>query len=421
MGSSTGEAQSFTIKAANENLAGAGDYEVTLTIRTTGGTAIPGVSVWLNTAADRSTAVAGPKTTDDSGQVTFNCNYTSYNIYCHLAGYTFATATMTPAAGSVTFTKDIGTAATVGGDTGYDESFLTRAIAKTRMHVDEPTINKKYTDDEVIEQLEFSYIQILEAKNRNSQTPAVATVTITVATGTTEYILPYTVGTVEAIYEGESSGAKIFYESRSQYNMFGRRLWVTGNVLNLQAAGLIPVGTELIVEYIPMGVARLHHGTCTLNTGGTIATFGATPNVGTLDTHANAYLGSTLRLINVDGTTVTGNYMQERQITAYDNTTRAATVSPAFDPVPTTDDGSIYYEIAPAIHRGLDLIVPLHAAYSIAAIEGNRKRAGTILTLYKEALRNVRQQAYYSNVQECARVRADNFDNRFFSGGYSGA
>ena len=421
LGSSTGEAFSFSIKAANENLAGAGDYAVALTIRTTGGTAIAGVSVWLNTASSRASAVAGPLTTDDAGLVTFNCSYTAYNIYCHLAGYSFANATMTPAAGSVTFTKDIGTAAVVGGDTGYSESFLSRAIAKTRLHVDEPTINKKYTDAEVIEQLEFSYIQILEEKNRNSQTPAVATVTITMASGTTEYILPYTVGTVEAIYSGESSGAKLFYESRSQYNPYGKRIWVTGNVLNIQAAGLIPIGTEVIVEYLPMGVARLHHGTCTINTAGTIVTFGATPNVGTLDTHANAYLGCTLRILNTDGTTVTGNYMQERQITAYDHTTRAATVAPAFSPVPTTDNGSIYYEIAPAIHRGLDLMVPLHAAYSIAAIEGNRKRAGTILSLYKEGLRNVRLQAYYSNVQECARMRADSFDNRFFSGGYSGA
>jgi hypothetical protein len=413
-GSTNGETFGFKVWAANENLAGAGDYAVTLTIRTTGGTAIPGVSVWLNTASDRSGAVAGPQTTNDSGLVTFQLSYTAYNIYCHLAGYTFAAASMTPAAGSVTFTKDIGTAAVVGGDTGYSESFLTRAIAETRKHIDEPAINAKYTDVNIIQQLEFSYIQVLEAKNRNSMTPAVAKVTLTVAADTTEYILPYTIGSVVAIYEAEAYGGKLFYSSRSQYNPLGQRVWVEGNILRLQTAGLLRLGEEITVEYIPMGVARLHHGTCTLNAAGTIATFGATPNVGTLDTHANAYLGSVLRLINVDGTTVTGNYMQERPISAYDNTTRAATVTPAFDPVPTTDDGSIYYEIAPAIHRGLDMIVPIHAAYSIAAVEGNRKRAGTIRTLYQEAIRNVRLQAYYSNEKECTRLRGDNVDNRFY-------
>jgi len=414
MGSSTGEAQSFTIKAANENLAGAGDYEVALTIRTTGGTAISGVSVWLNTASDRSDAVAGPQTTDDAGLVTFNCSYTAYNIYCHLAGYSFANATMTPAAGSVTFTKDIGTAAVVGGDTGYSDSFLSRAIAKTRMWVDEPAINAKYTDADIIGQLEFSYIHIIAEKNRNAQTPAVAKITLTVASSTEEYILPYTVGSIEAIYQATSGGGKLFYSSRGRYNPFGRRLWVEGNVIKFQSSGIVPIGTELTVEYIPSGTSRLHHGTCTINTAGTEVTFGATPNVGDLDTHHNAYTGCELRILNTDGTTVTGNYMQERPITAYDNTTRVATVAPALSPVPTTDNGSIYYEISPAIHKGLDLVVAIHAAYTIAAMEGNRKRAGTILTAYQEAIRNVRLQAYYSNVQECSEVRADSFDNRFF-------
>jgi hypothetical protein len=415
-GSKSGEVLSFTIKAANENLAGPGDYAVTLTIRTTAGVAIPGVSVWLNTASDRSDAVAGVKVTNDAGLVTFQLSYAAYNIYCHLAGYTFANATMTPAAGSVAFTKDIGTAVAVGGTTGYSDSFLTRAIAKTRLWIDEPAINAKYTDTNIIEQLEFSYIHVIAEKNRNAQTPAVAKITLTIAANTTEYILPYTVGTIEAIYKSESSGGKLFYSSRSRYNPFGQKLWVEGNVIKMQASGLFNTGEVLTVEYVPSGTARLHHGTCTINTAGTAVTLGATPNIGTLDTHHNAYTGCDLRILNTTGTTVTGNYMQERPITAYSNVTRIATVAPALSPVPTTDDGSIYYEIAPAIHKGLDLVVAIHAAYTIAAMEGNRKRAGTILTAYQEAIRNVRLQAYYSNVQECSEVRGDNFDNRHFGG-----
>jgi hypothetical protein len=413
-GSTNGEVISFKVYAADTNIAGAGDYAVTLTIRTTGGTAISGVSVWLNTASDRSSAVAGPMTTDDAGLVTFNLSYTAYNIYCHLAGYTFANATMTPAAGSVTFTKDIGTAAVVGGSTGYSDSFLSRSIAKVRQWIDEPAINAKYTDTEILEQLELSYISVVSEKNRSAQTPAVASVIVTLTAGTTEYILPYTIGTIEAIYEAEAYGGKLFYSSRSRYNPFGQRMWVEGNVLKLQDTGMLGFGDEITVEYIPSGTARLHHGTCTINSAGTEVTFGATPNVGTLDTHHNAYTGCVLRLLNTDGTTVTGNYQQERPITAYENTTRVATVAPALSPVPTTDDGSIYYEIAPAIHKGLDLVVPIHAAYTVAAMEGNRKRAGTILTAYREQIRNVRLQAYYSNVQECSKMRGDNFDNRFY-------
>ena len=419
-GSLNGEDFSFKVYAADTNIAGAGDYSVALTIRTTGGTAISGVSVWLNTASDRSGAVAGPLSTDDAGLVTFNLSYTAYNIYCHLAGYTFAAATMTPASGSVTFTKDIGTAAVVGGDTGYSDSFLSRSIAKVRQWIDEPAINAKYTDTEIVEQLELSYISVVAEKNRNSQTPAFAKITLTMSSGVTVYILPYTVGSIEAIYQSAEYGGKLFYSSRSKYNPFGQGLYVESNVIKLQDAALFGPTQEITVEYTPSGTARLHHGTCTLGADGTTAVFGATPNVGVLDTHHNAYTGTMFRLLNVDGTVVTGNYMQERPITEYDNTTRTATFSPVLSPVATTDDGSIYYEIAPAIHKGLDLVVAIHTAFTICSMEGNRKRAGTILTTYREAIRNVRLQAYYSNVQECSKLRGDNFDNRFYGPGYYG-
>jgi hypothetical protein len=95
-------------------IAGPGDYAVTLTIRTTGGSAVPGVRVWLNTSNDRTGNVAGTKVTNGSGQVTFNLEYTTYYMFCHLAGYTFASASFTAASGSVAFTKDIATATSAG-------------------------------------------------------------------------------------------------------------------------------------------------------------------------------------------------------------------------------------------------------------------------------------------------------------------
>lgn len=293
----------------------------------------------------------------------------------------------------------------------YADSFLTRGLADIRRHIDEPTVNAKYTDADLIRQLEFSYILVLGEKNRNALTPAVGRITITLAADTTTYILPYTVGSIEAIYEGDAGGGRIFYSSRSQYNPLGRFIWVEGNVIKVQTTGFLSLGTELTVEYIPSGIARLHHGACTLNAAGTIATFGATPNVGSLDTHHDAYVGSTFRIINVTGSVVTGNFQQERTMSAYANSTRAATLSPALTTVPTTDDGEILYEIAPAIHKGLDMVVAMHAAKTIAQIEG-LGRAATIQAAYQEAIRHVRLTAYYSNIQDAALLHGDNFDNR---------
>jgi hypothetical protein len=392
---------------------GVGDYAVTLTIRTTGGSAVSGVSVWVNTSNDRSGSVAGTKVTDSNGQVTFYLEYTTHYIFCHLSGYTFAAASFTASAGSVSFTKDIATAVNTGSSSFYADSFLSRCITDVRESLDEPTASAKYSDSRIIELLEKAYILVLNEKNRNSKTPAVVKQSLTIASGTTEYVLPHVLGSVYGVYDLDNdTGCKIFYDGRSRYNSFGQKLWLEENTLHIQTVDSFGLGSTLTVEWIPSGVARLHNGTCTISDDGLTVTFGSTPNAGELDTHHQAYAGSVFRCLGVDGSTVTGNYLQERIITDYDETTREATLDVALSPIPTTDDGYIYYEIAPAISKGMDTVVALYTAYRIMTTEGNLKRAKGILDAYRNELRNVRLTAYYSNMPEAPRQRGDNFDNR---------
>lgn len=390
---------------------GVGDYEVTLTIRTTGGSAVSGISVWVNSSNDRSGSVAGTKVTDTNGQVVFNLEYTTYYIFCNLSGYTFASASFTAASGSVSFTKDIATATSAGSSSYYADSFLTRAIADVRESTDEPTTKGKYTDARIIEHLEKAYILVLNEKNRNSRTPAVAKINKTIASGITAYVLPHTIASVHGIYKTDTSGGKVFYDSRSKYNTFGRGMWIENQTLHIQSTDMYGIDTEITIEYVPSGIARLHNGLCTLNSDGDVATLGATPNVGTLDTHHEAYAGSIFRILGAD---TTGDYLQERIITAYDETTREATLDVALSPIPT---GNIYYEIAPAISKGMDTIVALYAAYRLTATEGNTKRASSILKAYRNELRNVRLTAYYSYMPEAPIDRSDNPHNRRYAGG----
>jgi len=383
-----------------------GDYEVTLTIRTTGGVTVSGVSVWVNSSNNRSGSVAGTKITDTNGQVKFNLEYTTYYIFCHLSGYTFASASFTAAAGSVSFTKDIATATSAGSSAYYSDSFLSRAITDVRESTDEPTNKAKYTDARIIEHLEKAYILVLNEKNRNSRTPAVAKINKTIASGITTYVLPHTIASIHGIYKTDDTGGKVFYDSRSKFNSFGRGMWIENQTLHIQTVDMYGIDTEITIEYIPSGIARLHNGICTLNSDGDVATFGATPNVGALDTHHEAYTGSIFRILGAD---TTGNYLQERVITAYDETTREATLDVALSPIPT---GTIYYEIAPAISKGMDTVVALYAAYRIMSNEGNRKRAKSILDSYRDELRNVRLTAYYSYMPEAPIDRCDNPNNR---------
>ena len=390
---------------------GVGDYQVTLTIRTTGGTPVSGISVWVNSSNSRSASVAGTKVTDTNGQVVFNLEYTTYYLFCNLSGYTFASASFTSAAGSVSFTKDIATATSAGSSAFYSDSFLTRAIADVRESTDEPTQKAKYSSTRIIEHLEKAYIIVLNEINRNSRTPAVAKINKTIASGTTTYPLPHTVGSVHGIYKGDDTGGKVFYDSRSKFNAFGRGMWIENQTLHIQTTNLYGIGTELTIEYVPSGIARLHNGICTLNAAGDVVTFGATPNAGVLDTHHEAYAGSIFRCLGSDGT---GNYLQERGITAYNEIDREATLDAPLDPIPT--GSNIYYEIAPAISKGMDTVVALYAAWRITSTEGNAKRASNILKAYRNEIRNVRLTAYYSYLPEAPIDRSDSHNNRRYRG-----
>ena len=389
---------------------GAGDYEVTVTIRTTGGTALAGVRVWLSTDNDRENLNAGPYTTNDSGQVTFNCDYaTLYYVHCHLSGYNFAGASFTPAAGSVSFTKDIATSVVASGSASdYADSMLVRMIDKVRKWSDEPKLNSKYSDTWCIERAENVYALVLGEKRRQEQDPIVATVEITITSGQTSYELPTCMGPVQAVYYQDANtqfGYKLFYLRYGSHNSMGKGVWVEGHTLRVQR-GYSYIDQPLQVEFWPNGCARLHCGTLTLNADGDEATLGETPYLGVMDRAVNAYAGSVLRVFKVTGTTVVGNVIQERVITSFNAVTRVAALQHALDPIPTSDDGSIFYEIAPQIPVPLDSVLGMRVAWEINAIEQPKKAAGC-LAMYNSNMRHMRLDAFMSQVQSAGDPNAD--------------
>lgn len=296
-------------------------------------------------------------------------------------------------------------------------AFLARAIDSFRRYTDEPTTNAKYTDTILEQMLEEAYAHIINEINRCSIEPIVAkfNVTHSTSTSTVQYALPQLIGAIFAIYYETDNEYKVFYDSQGHYNPQGRGIHIVGNTLHVQP-GILSDGRVITIEYIPSGTARLHDGTCTVDTTGKIVTFGATVSDGTLDTHANAYAGSIFRIVSDTDTSY--NYIQERTITAYVNTTLKATLDTALNPNAGdgVHSGTTSYEIAPVIHLGLDHVVALYLAYWVAAIEGSITRARMLRGMWRDALRNLRLNAYYSNLVDCRKMRADNYDNKRFSG-----
>jgi len=209
-------------------------------------------------------------------------------------------------------------------------------------------------------------------------------------------------------------GYKIFYTSRGGYNPLGRGIWAEGKTLHIQD-GTLTNGTVVTVEYLPSGTARLHNGSCTVDSTGLVVTFGGTPTVGTLDTHQNAYAGCIFRILA--DTDANYNYIQERTIVSYDPATRKATLDVALSPNAGDGihSGTTTYEIAPSISAGLDHAISTYLAYWIVSIEASAARANLLLRTYKDVIRNLRLTSYYSNLTESTKARADNFQNSRYS------
>jgi hypothetical protein len=286
------------------------------------------------------------------------------------------------------------------------DEFLTRMITSIRRGVDEPATNSKYTDAILIDEIEKAFPVILDEINRNKQDDMiVARFNVTVVAGTETYILPTLISSVVSLYtEDAVTKTRSFYFSRGRRNTAGRGVYLEGNMLKVQP-NAVTAGTVIVVEYIPAGTARLHYGACTLNATGDIATFGASPVLGALDTHANAYAGCIFRILSA---ATTNSFIQERIITSYDNTTRAATLAAPLSPIPT---GALVYEIAPPILRGLDDVIAIFIAWQIALTEGQRTRANDLQRVYLNRIRTVRLSAFYYNQTTTPTMRVDGANN----------
>jgi len=408
-----GSLSAADLASITTGVSGPGAYEVTLTIRTTGDATLSSVEVWINTSNVSTASIVKPLTTDVNGQVVFNLDYGTYYIFCQKSGYSFlengTTNKITAAAGAVAFTLDLASDVSASGAGSYlDASFLTRSLTSLRENIDEPSTNAKYSDARLITRLEESYVEILGEINRNATQPVVATVTITYVTDTEKYLLPHTIvgGSIFAIYHQTTSGYKVFYDSRGRYSELGRQVWVDGQILNIQD-NVLSSGDTLIVEYIPSGAANLNNGICTIDATGLLVTLPSGVNAGTLDTHNNAYAGSILRILRDSDSDY--DYIQERTIVSYVNSTRVATLDLALSPNPNGSGGVTYYETAPPIFTALDTTIALHAAYKILSIEGNKTRAGELLKVYRNAIRTLRLSAFYSNLQDCNQMRSDSY------------
>lgn len=243
--------------------------------------------------------------------------------------------------------------------------FLSECVTMIRQMTDEPSVEPKYTDGDLVRIIQDAFAELYRTINTATDHPILVSVDTTLVDGTVDYLLPPQCDRVVRVAKINSSTLLPEWEEwpDNDFNFIGHGYTIRGNVLHFTRD---QDSTETLnVLFMPNAEAFLHKGTASAATASTI-TLATTPTDGTLDTRANVYAGAMLRILSD-----TNAYIQERIVSAYDNTTRVATVTPAFDPTPT---GTIVYEVLPQHSQLIRKAVCLIATLEVLSSEANGKR-----------------------------------------------
>jgi hypothetical protein len=247
--------------------------------------------------------------------------------------------------------------------------FLSDCASLIRKAVDEPSTTPKYTDSDIVELLQAAIDTVLTEIHVTTDHPIMVRHEITLVDGTQDYILPPQVAELHMVTKENSTSTLAEWESHpGSYFDPVRSGWkVEGNVLRL----LRDWGSTdtLTLLYTPNAEPLIHKATASAIDATTV-TFPTSVTDGTLGTRPNEYVGMMIRILSS-----TQNYKEERIVTAYDLTTRIATVNLAWDTTPT---GTVVYEVVPVFGRLIKHVVSLRAAIDIASQEGNSQRMSTL-------------------------------------------
>jgi len=257
----------------------------------------------------------------------------------------------------------------VGSSALSGSGFLSDCVSLIRKATDEPGTSPKYTDSDIVELLQVAIDTVLTDIQANTDHPIMIRHNITLVSGTQDYILPPQVAQVYQITKENSSLGMPEYEAwPGGYLDPGRSGWkIEGNILRLLRDWQST--DTLTILYTPNAEPAIHKATASAIDSTTV-TFPSSVTDGTLGTRPNEYVGMVIRILSSDQ-----NYQEERLITAYDVTTRVATINKAWDTTPT---GTVVYEVVPVFGRLIKHVVCLRAAIDLLSQEGNAPRMQTL-------------------------------------------
>jgi hypothetical protein len=306
-----------------------------------------------------------------------------------IEGAGFATATDSLAAIRDAIDTLVAPSIVVGAGTS-GSGFIADVVSMIRRAVDEPSTTPKYTNTDIIEFMSAAYDVIMADIQINTDHPIMVRANLSITSGKQAYTLPPHCAQVVRVAHINTATGLPDWElwPGSELSGHGQGFSVEGNTLRLLSDWK---QTETIeVLFIPNSETFIHKGTITAATVGanvtsTTITLVTTPDAGTLDTRANSYAGYVVRILSSD----TGR-SEERIIKSYNNVTRVATITEAWDTTPSTG-ANLVYEVVPQFSRLIKHVVILRSALDILAQEGNQKRMQTLMASYQVKLSAIRR------------------------------
>lgn len=313
----------------------------------------------------------------------------------------------------------------------HPQGYLSRALQYVRVMAQEPALDEKYTDTDLVPLFRAALEQVLQDVYSNAVTPPLGRFTLSVTANQATYKLPAICQEVHRISSiaSESGLARWEVIPRSKYSSAGAGVLFDGS----QDIRFVPTPTvteDYQVEYVPGGNIALHQNVCALGTGPassslmtstTIRLSHATNSgwfLGEFDRRPNAYTGMRLRLLGTVNDLVPGALttpwmpIQERMISSYNLYSSAtATVDPQFDssllssstwanwvgvdPItlphnPGVTTTYFVYEIVPDLDPAIMWLAAIETAIQLVTIERRLDKIPVLTKMFQDKLRAAR-------------------------------
>lgn len=274
----------------------------------------------------------------------------------------------------------------VGADSMSGTGFLSSSVSMVRQVIEEPSVNVKYSDADILRYFKGSMGSVLTDVNANTDHPVLVRWSFPIVVDKQSYTLPPHCQKLYRIAKVSSIDGMIEWEilpgSKWDWGSYGFQ--IEGNTIRLLAKW--KTAYTLQVDFVPNSETYSHLGTTATYTPTTV-TLDSTPVDGSLDTRPDAYAGYLFRVLSsTDSESV---YTQERRIISYNNQTRVATLDETLSP---TLVGTVTYEVVPAYSTLLQDVVCFHTAMTLLGIEGAQKKYALVKDIYNERKRALRQQ-----------------------------